>query len=355
MNEKLDLVRSREKLTQLLDICRRRGRILVLMQNNPDPDAIACAASVRDLVHRLLKKRAVIGYGGVCGRAENRAMLRELHIDARRVVPSDLNRYRTLCLVDTQPRAGNNALYTSHPADIVIDHHIPPRKSVWQAEMTDIRPHYGATSTILFEYYVVAGLKPRADLATAMFYGVESDTQVLGRDTCPADIEVFQSLIGSVDKRKLARIRRAPVPPEYFKTLRNSLTNAVVAGSTVITLIRGCENPDMFAEAAELMLRLQGMRASVAYGPLGDVIYVSVRAADARGNAAARMKRVMSRIGTGGGHRSMAGGQVAATGDLEKRLALVHARIVKHFARDHECRPLLASDEATVREANLSG
>ncbi|MBN2309423.1 MAG: DHH family phosphoesterase [Candidatus Hydrogenedentes bacterium] len=347
----LDLGRSAANVEALLRICSRRGRILILMQNNPDPDAIASAAAVRDLIHRRLNRRAVIGYGGVFGRAENRAMVHELRIEARHVKPEDLARYKTLCLVDTQPRSGNNALYTARPADIVIDHHLPPKKSLWQAQLADIRPDYGATSTILYEYLVAADVKPHPLVATALYYGIESDTQELGRDVCPADIAAFRALVALAETKRLARIRRAPSPPGYFARLHEALGNAVVAGTAVITLIRNSDNPDIFAEVAEMMLRLEAVRTSVAYGPFEGVVHLSARAPDARGNMAARMKRVVSRLGTGGGHRSMAGGQIPVGSDLEKRLHLIHRRIIKHFASGRPCRPLLAARRDAARAA----
>ncbi len=91
-------------LEKLLAICGRRGRTLVLIQNSPDPDAIASAAAIRAIVRQRLQRRVEIGYGGMLGRAENRAMVEELGIQIHRFVPGDLDAFRTICLVDTQPQ-----------------------------------------------------------------------------------------------------------------------------------------------------------------------------------------------------------------------------------------------------------
>ncbi len=350
MTQHLDLERSAAALQKLLDICSRKGRILVLMQNNPDPDAIASAIAVRTLVSDQLDKHATIGYAGIIGRAENKAMVDELRFDLRKVEPAHLDRYKLLCLVDTQPRSGNNALLTARPADVVIDHHVPPKKSLWKAEFSDIRPEYGATSTILYEYLQVASIKPDVGLATALYYGIQADTQELGREASPADITAFQTLVPLADARRLARIRRAPVPVEYFAAMRESLSNAVIAGKTVIVLIRDAPSPDMFAEVADMMLRLDIVRTAVCYGPVGDTIFLSMRAGDARGNLAERMKRVVSHIGTGGGHRSMAGGQVPIIGDRDKRLRLVRDRILKVFASNQACKSLIPETDAVDQE-----
>jgi len=326
-------------IKQIVDICGRKGRILVLTQDNPDPDALASAAALRELIHDRLKKRVAIGYGGICGRAENVAMMEELRIDARHITISDLNDYAILCLVDALPRSGNSILASRDP-HIVIDHHILPKKRTWTAEFADIRPHYGSTSTILYEYLLAAKIRPNPKLATALFYGIQSDTQDLGREASAADINAYRDLFLIADKRKLSRIRHAPVPADYFAMLIDGLSACAVAGTTILSYIPSCHNADMIAEMADFLLRLRGMRAAVCYGVCGGKIILSARTVDARGNAARRMRRVVSRIGTGGGHRTMAGGQIPLEGDPEKRIALVQSRILRYFASSKEPVPL---------------
>jgi len=338
---KFDMKRAKRGVERVLEICERPGRVLILMQDNPDPDAIASAAAVRELVASHLHKRALIGYGGICGRAENRAMMTTLHIEAHRVTPSDVLCAKTVCLVDCQPYTGNNALHTARAAEIVIDHHLLPRPAVWTAEFADVRPEYGATSTILYEYLRAACVDISENLATALFYGVQSDTQDLGRQAASPDICAFQDLFLLANKKKLARIRRAAVPPRYFAALQGGLTHCVVAGKTVISYIPEHGTPDMMAEVADLMLRLSGTRVSVCYGLYGDVIHISVRGYDARSNVGRRLKRAVRGLGTGGGHRSMAGGQVPTLGTAERRLALVRERLLRVFAAGNEPHPLL--------------
>jgi nanoRNase/pAp phosphatase (c-di-AMP/oligoRNAs hydrolase) len=88
------------------------------------------------------------------------------------------------------------------------------------------------------------------------------------------------------------------------------------------------------------LLRLEGTRVAVCYGLCDDTIHVSARGRDARTNVARHVKQVVSRLGTGGGHHTMAGGQIPATEDPERRLELVHERILKSFAPHCEPQPL---------------
>ncbi len=351
----LDLARSAGNLERVLSICRKRGRILVLMQNNPDPDAVASAAALRDLVHARLRKRVTIGYAGVCGRAENRAMLHVLHVDARQLTPDALDRYTTLCLVDTHPRSGNNALYTSRRADVVIDHHEPVRGRRWAARFADIRPHYGATSTILYEYVLAAGMKPSADLATALFYGIQSDTQFLDRDAGPADAAAYEALFPLANRKKLARIRRAPLPPDYFRMLHDGLESCVLVGRLVLCALQDCDTPDMIAEVADVMLRLDAVRTSVCYGRYRDRIHFSVRTVDARGNAAGRARRIVKGIGTAGGHGTIAAGQVPAGEDANPRMAELRRRILAVFAPRESAQPLIELDGPVLNVPRSEG
>lgn len=346
-----DLDTSKKNLRVLLDICARPGTPLVLMQNNPDPDSLACAAALRDIAAVRLKKRIRIGYGGICGRAENRAMMKVLDIDARHVSRAEVAQATTICLVDSQPRAGNNLLFTEGKASIVLDHHILPKRMTWKAELMDVRPGYGATSTILYEYVRVSGIKISANLATALFYGIRSDTQDLGREASISDVRAFQELSPHIDRRKLTQIGRAPVPAEYFATLSATLNNCIVAGKTVVGYVPENGTPDMIAELADMLLRLEGMHCSVCYGLCGGVVHISARRPDARGDVARLVKRVVGRMGSGGGHRAMAGAQVPVSGDPEKCIETLRKRILDVFAPHAEPRDLLSPTSPALPSA----
>src|SRR5689334_23018935 len=90
---------------------------------------------------------SVVAYGGYVGRAENRSMVRSLHLPITPIDEIDINEFPIIALVDTQPETGNNSLPFGHRVDIVLDHH-PPRPASMRAKWCDIREGLGATSTI---------------------------------------------------------------------------------------------------------------------------------------------------------------------------------------------------------------
>lgn len=346
MTSDMEEQRTRAKIDELLHVCKRKGPILVLTQDNPDPDAMASGAALREIIRVRLKKRVVIGYGGIAGRAENRAMIDLLHIGARRLTEAQLDRFGTICLVDAQPHSGNNLLGLGRTAHVVIDHHLSSRKRTWDASFVDIRPHIGATSTILFEYLRAANVPMNTNLATALFYGIQSDTQDLGREASSADVRAYQELFLLADKKKLARIHHAPVSIDYFKMLAASLADCLVAGTTIISCIHACKDVDMIAEVADRMLHTEGVRTTVCYGLRDNVLYLSARALDARGNVARRMRRVVKGLGSGGGHATMAGGQVPLGTNAAAKLDLIRERIFSVFAPGKPPVPLLSLKSA---------
>ncbi|NIV29473.1 MAG: bifunctional oligoribonuclease/PAP phosphatase NrnA, partial [Anaerolineae bacterium] len=175
-----------DRLAQLLQSVEGTGEILILPHNDPDPDAIASAVALCHLLAEKASTEGHIGYKGIIGRAENQALVRYLDHPLQRLTGSDLRQARSIALVDTQPGAGNNALPIHMAPTLVLDHH-PWREETASAAFADVRPGVGSTSTLLVEYLQAAGIEPAPPLATALFYGIKTDTLGLVRGASPAD------------------------------------------------------------------------------------------------------------------------------------------------------------------------
>ena len=94
------------KLNSLVDVVKDEEKVLILMHDNPDPDSIASAVGLQYLLGNLAKKPSLIGYSGIVGRAENRAMLKHLGIKICSMSRISLQDYPCVALVDTQPLTG---------------------------------------------------------------------------------------------------------------------------------------------------------------------------------------------------------------------------------------------------------
>ena len=62
------------KLKKLKSLWARGESLLIVMQNNPDPDAIAAACALRELAYKTAGLNCRFAYGGTIGRAENREL-----------------------------------------------------------------------------------------------------------------------------------------------------------------------------------------------------------------------------------------------------------------------------------------
>jgi len=302
------------KLNRLLDVLPRTGRMRIVLQDNPDPDALASAAALKLLAHRLSGSASDIVFGGLVGRAENRALVRYLGLN---VVCTGSLKFKDddfVAMVDTQPGAGNNCLPDGLLPKAVIDHH-PLQEMSRSVSFTDIRSNYGATSTILTEYIRLSDIEMEARLATGLIYGIKSDTQDLGREATKADIDAYLFLYPMANKRQLARIEREPVPPSYFHELLNALRRAYVYRTCVISSAGLTQTPDTAAELADLLIRLQGVEWALCVAFCNRVAYLSLRCVRADGDAGEVIRKIVGADGKAGGHDSYAGGQIPVADD----------------------------------------
>jgi nanoRNase/pAp phosphatase (c-di-AMP/oligoRNAs hydrolase) len=322
--------KTRKKLTQLYEIFKEAKTLLIILQDNPDPDSIASAMALRKLANALAEIQCSIAHGGRVGRAENRALVHYLSVNLRPISEIDFHAYDLLAVVDTQPWTGNNSLPAQMEPDIVIDHH-KCRRETRNCRFTDIRSSYGATVTILYEYLWTARIEIDSPLATAMLYAIRSDTQDLGRDTTKADLDVVMAVYPIANKRMLSEIQRGRVQRNYFQMLSDGLRNARVCGPAVITGLGEVENPDMIAEIADLLLRDDETSWALCYGIYQDRMLISLRTSQESPRADRVVRRIVGRKGTGGGHPRYAGGQIPLTQNSPPFIARLEKAMLRRF------------------------
>lgn len=307
-------------LNQLLDLVAGAKSVLILPHNDPDPDAIASAVALRHLLVQRLRVDVQVAYQGFIGRAENKAMVRYLGRPLKQLTDADLRRASHLALVDTQPGAGNNPLPVDRIPVIIVDHH------AWRAESAlapfhDVRPGQGATSTIVTEYLRAASVQPTATLATALFYGIKTDTMGLGRGAGPADVAAYYYLQPLVDIEGLAEIERAQVPASYFKSFVTAIQAARVYNQVALSYVGDMSYPDQAAEIADILSRLEGVQWVLCMGVYNDSLILAVRSRSRRTGAGQLVRAVVGELGLAGGHGTMAGGQVPLQGADPELLA----------------------------------
>lgn len=324
--------KTRLKFPKLVKTMRDKTSLLIVMQDNPDPDSIAAAVALRKLANSIAGLKCSIAHGGTVGRGENRALVQYLNLNLLQCKQIKFEQYDLIAIVDTQPGTGNNSLPQVTVPNIVFDHH-PFKNTTRLCEFYDVRRKYGATSTILLEYFSKADLVPDMPLATAMLYAIRSDTQDLGREATQTDIKAFDFLYPLANKRMLSEIQRGSVPKEYFRMLSEALQNARVCGDAIFTHIGQINNPDMIGELADLFLREEQTHWTMCTGFFEGRLLISIRTSQEQNRADKAIKRIVSRKGTGGGHLTYAGGQIPLKKDTETERRKLKKQIERKFLR----------------------
>lgn len=273
----------------------------ILVQDDPDPDAMTSALGIRTLLDRTEADSPVISLGEVT-RPENQRLAELLDIQVVRVSESELKGFERVITVDTQPAPGD-----SHTRYAVIDHH--PERSGYTAEFVDIRPDLGAAATMITQYLRVNDehrITPR--LATGLIYGIRTDTEVLRRGTMPADIEAYAFLQGIADQELLRKIGRPSFSQEAVRALGRALATMGVSGEIAVayagTLDRRAAH--VLPNLADFCLGVEGISWSAAAGLVGQELVINIRRVGATLGAGDLARALAQEEGMGGGHRSMA-------------------------------------------------
>ena len=310
VDEEFDHLANLRRVVAIRTLLEPREKVGILLQPDPDPDGIAGGYALRALIGRKSPTAPLISFGEV-KRPENRAMVQALGLEIRTVTPDELDEFDALALVDVQPTVfGESPPARVLSVDVVIDHH--PERSGYDAVIRDIRPAYGATATILTEYMRAAGMELRPQLATALTYGIKSDTQLLGRETSRQDMTAFAYLHSVHSPALLRRIERPALPSEALRALGRALSRTQI-NDGVHVLVLGRVREDVIPQVADLGLQAEGAEWSVAAGIVKSDLVFSVRNVGYVRAAGEVVRAVVEGLGVGGGHRSMAKGIIPLT------------------------------------------
>ncbi|WP_423998955.1 DHH family phosphoesterase [Haloarcula salina] len=284
--------------------------LAVVTHDNPDPDAIASAVALGELAERAGCEVTICYYGEI-SHQENRAFVNVLEFDLTNLDPADqdaLEPFDGFALVDHSRPGVNDQLPEETPIDIVIDHH-PPRVPV-EARFVDLRSGVGATSTLLVDYLRRFGVDISGPIATGLLFGIQVDTKEFRREVVAKDFEAAAHLVTDADMEALQRIENPSVSAETLSVIGRAITNRQREGSVLSSGVGVIGDRDALAQAADRLLNLEGVQATMVYGVIDGVIYVSARARGADIDLGEALRDAFGQIGSAGGHADMAGAQI---------------------------------------------
>ncbi len=292
---------TRQKIKELRALVGENDRIGIVLQDDPDPDAMASAIALRTLLGRNKLTTPIFAFKPVT-RPENRTMTHLLEIEVAPADTEELRTYDKIAMVDVEPPYFGERLPR---ADIVIDHH--PGYQTGIAPFEDIRVEYGSTATIMTEYLISADERISERLATALLYGIRSDTLALSRRVTDNDVQAFVHLYPLANYNLLRQIDRPELPVNFARVLARAMRRLTVHDGLIAIHLGRVERDDLIVQVAEFCLQFEGVEWVAVSGKLGSNLVVAVRNHGVgRGNAGEMAKRLFAEIGSAGGHRNMA-------------------------------------------------
>ena len=330
-----------ERLEAFRRVLPRRGTVLVLPHDYPDPDALASAGAMALLLEQVYKLHPRILFSGTVARAENRVLLRNFRY---RWQPTSAYRPPRkgpipAVFVDARPWSGNITVPSCAKPVAVFDHHPLHGRKVPADLLADIRPRLGATASMLFEYLTEAGLTIPTWLASAMVYAISTETLDFTRAFTPEDQQAFTRLMARANLRMLGEIRNAPLPQAYFLRMREAINHARLYGRTAWSHLASIDQPEIVAEIADRLLQIERITWSFCSAFQGDRLVVSLRSNRRGADCGDLLRRAMPR-GEAGGHDRMAAGAMDVSDlDPDARNALRNAlerRLLQRIERRTE-------------------
>jgi nanoRNase/pAp phosphatase (c-di-AMP/oligoRNAs hydrolase) len=291
---------TRLKVQQYQRFLSDADRVLILLHNDPDPDALASGLALRNVLRRTKQTAIIAAIQGVT-RPENIRMLNLLDIHVDVITPAQVADYERVAMVDVQPHYFGGAI---DRVDLVIDHH--PEQPGYSAVFKDIRPDYGSTSTILTEHLRAVDANISERTATAMLYAIKSDTLFFNRQANRVDIEAFSYLYPLADAALIRKMEGAEITMERLEYVLKAKQQGQMAEQVFCAFLGISPREDFIPYVADFYLQLENVKWTIVAGIVNDSLIMSVRNLGYSRNAGEFVRKYFADIGSAGGHRAMA-------------------------------------------------
>lgn len=290
---------STEKCKRLIEALTLEDTLAVLI--NADPDSIASALALKRIFWRKVKKTRIY-HVNIIKRADNLALINLLKIDIQHIRDLNSSEINKWAIVDSQPN--HIEQFSKHKFDIIIDHHPVDPGSIGQ--FVDIKEDYGANSTIMTEYLRAAKIKPSPRLATALFYGIKTDTDNFARPTTPHDINAFRYLYRFVNINMIKKIESSEMTRKKLASFRTAIENLTFTKDKAFIHMGKVNDPDILVIIADFFLKMAEATWCIVSGIYNQKLIVIFRNAGFRLDAGKMAQRLFGKWGTAGGHKGAA-------------------------------------------------
>ena len=314
IQDKLRSVDRKQGAEEVLRKIQRQenSEVLIVCHDNPDPDALASAMAMKHLC-KFYNHSATIIHGGMIEHQQNRAMVRILELDLKKVIldweVDDLLKKSDLVIcVDFSHPSANNVLPQSCVPNIIIDHHYSEKRPA--ADVLMVRPEFAATSSLVASLLMNSGIEIDEKVATALAFGIRTDTLGFTRSFNPVDLRALSWLSAWVDWDLMRLFESPPRSKQVLEIFKQALNEASIENGLILAPISSMVDRDALSQVADFLLPTEDIHTVITYGVRMSKVYISARS----NNQNIHLGKIMSKTfesGSAGGHKSVAGGQIS--------------------------------------------
>ncbi|MEN9215180.1 MAG: bifunctional oligoribonuclease/PAP phosphatase NrnA [Gloeomargarita sp. DG02_1_bins_92] len=256
-------------------------RHLVILQDFPDPDALACGWAYL-LIAQQYDIRCDLVYAGTISHQENIALVKLTGMPVQNWPAStlkdrDWHSYQGCVFVDNQGATSQLTQWVQQmelPVLAVIDHHAGGDTV---AEFVDIRPNIKATATILTQYLqgellvLDRNVAEHIKCATALIHGIRSDTNGL-LQAQEEDLLAVAYLSRYYDSQLLRSILQVNRTKQAMDVIERALKNRMIQNNFSLSGVGYLryDARDAIPQAADFLVTEDNVHTAVVYGIVYD-------------------------------------------------------------------------------------
>lgn len=301
------------KLHSLIQLIKGH-RVFIQTHNFPDPDAIASAYGLQVLLEKF-GLVTVICHHGCIDRTSTANMVSEFGINL--VSDDNLKDMTETDYIITVDAQKGNSNIRDLPGDEVacIDHH-PVFVEVDDYKFKDIRI-VGSCSTIIAEYYRENNIEMPDNVATALLYGLKCDTRDFTRGVTELDVDIYGYLFPKSDLPLIRHFQSGEIQYEELNAFSDSLRNIEIFNGVAFAFLNLNCADSFLATISDFILDIDAVNFCVVYTRRSGGFKFSVRSEFDELDAGQIISEALRNVGSGGGHKSMAGGYADESKILE--------------------------------------
>lgn len=287
----------------------RGHRVFIQTHNFPDQDAIASALGLQVLLRHYGIETTICHHGAV-ERAVTANMVADLKIEMLSNADEDscgnaMTEDDYIVNVDSQKGSGNiDDLIGVEIA--CIDHH-PTFVEVDDYKYKDVRI-VGSCATIIADYYRQCGVEMPEKVATALLYGLKCDTRNFTRGVTELDVDIYRYLFPYSDHSLIRKYQAAEIEYNELEAFSDSLRKIEIYNEVGFAFLDFPCKEGFIALVADFILDIDLVKFVVVYTKRRGGFKFSVRSELEELDAGEIISEALKDVGSGGGHKAMAGG-----------------------------------------------